>query len=52
MGARISKAFEISTFLSWSLALIPLLTAAGLEEVQKRALNDAHLVPRKRKIRC
>src|SRR5258708_26690967 len=28
MGARISKTFEISTFLSWSLALIPLLTCS------------------------
>jgi len=40
MGAR-SQSIEIYTFLSWSLALIPLLKAAGLEEVQKRALNDA-----------
>jgi acetyl esterase/lipase len=29
MGARISKALEISTFLSWSLALIPLLTCSS-----------------------
>src|SRR6266478_8524268 len=29
MGARISKTFEISTFLLWSLALIPLLTGSG-----------------------
>ena len=28
MGVRISKALEISTFLSWSLALIPLLTCS------------------------
>src|SRR5258706_14187223 len=28
MGARISKALEISTFLSWSLALIALLTGS------------------------
>src|SRR5258706_261923 len=28
MGARISKALEIYTFLSWSLALIPLLTGS------------------------
>src|SRR5467141_4528382 len=28
MGARISKTFEISTFLSWPLALIPLLTCS------------------------
>src|SRR5260370_9647631 len=29
MGARISKALEISTLISWFLALIPLLTCSS-----------------------